>query len=190
VQRHSQGNNINKKSILAAVAGVLIVAAAVGTAVVLKERRSAPAGPRVQAPAVETSSLTRAAAPEDAVVPEKGDTNTPSNVAVPTVAAASSRDEGATAKYRKFDVKVERGVFVPSTVIVNQDDTVRIDLLAVDADYDFTQPELGYSFPLLKGKLQPLAFTATGAGDFLFYCASCGGPAQGPTGHIIIVPKK
>jgi heme/copper-type cytochrome/quinol oxidase subunit 2 len=74
-------------------------------------------------------------------------------------------------------------------VIVNQNDTVNLELTAVDAAYGFDQPDYGWNTAIPKGKTQAIQFQALQPGDFIFYCASCGGPASGPVGHIIVVAK-
>ncbi|MBI2888915.1 MAG: cupredoxin domain-containing protein [Candidatus Liptonbacteria bacterium] len=183
-----------KKYLMLSIAGIVLVVILAIVAITVRRSAVVPGGEKqgqvlsgTQAPG-EVS--TRQAAPADVKVPELNASGTSANVGVPQVAVGSSRDAASSARYRSFDVKVEGNAFAPDTVIVNQGDTVRINLLAVDKDYEFIQPELGYNFPLLKGKSQPLAFSATSAGDFLFYCASCGGPSSGPKGHIIIAPKK
>ncbi|MBM3257452.1 MAG: hypothetical protein FJY98_03990 [Candidatus Liptonbacteria bacterium] len=179
----------NKTALVIAIVGIVIVAVVGIAAVMLKTSGTPEAKPGtpVSAP---TSSGTRQAAPVNVVVPEVGAKNAPANVAVPQISTEVARDAAAAGNFRVFDMKVEGDAFVPNTVIVNQGDSVRVNITATDKDYEFTQPELGYNFPLVKGKKMPLAFTATSASDFLFYCGSCGGPQKGPKGHIIVAPKK
>jgi len=140
----------------------------------------------VQSP---SSSVTRKAVPVNVVVPDEKAKGIPENVAVPKVTAPSNFSNSAT--YRAFDIVVKGGLFVPDTIIANQWDTVHINLTAMDRDYDFTQSDFGFKLPLPKGQVKALEFGVTGQGNFLFYCVSCGGPASGPRGHLIVtVPKK
>jgi heme/copper-type cytochrome/quinol oxidase subunit 2 len=91
--------------------------------------------------------------------------------------------------YRSFNITVQNGAYSPDTVIVNQNDTVNLELTAVDAAYGFDQPDYGFNSAIPKGATKNIQFQALQSGNFLFYCASCGGPASGPVGHIIVVAK-
>jgi heme/copper-type cytochrome/quinol oxidase subunit 2 len=117
------------------------------------------------------------------VVPEAGATST-GGVAVPQVESASA--PGADSKYRSFDITIQNGQFTPSTIAVNLGDTVNLRISAVGGSYDFTQPDYGLKVSLSSGGSQQIEFAATAPGKFVFYCASCGGPAKGPTGYIVV----
>lgn len=128
-------------------------------------------------------SPTRAAAPQNVVVPEKG-SNVPANVAVPqTVAVASPNSSG---NLRIFNIKVTGDAFIPDTIIVNAGDFPRLLITAVDKNYDFTQPDYGFrSISIARGTTKTIDMGSTVSGQFTFYCASCGGPARGPVGYLI-----
>jgi heme/copper-type cytochrome/quinol oxidase subunit 2 len=136
------------------------------------------------------TSSTRTAAPTDVTVPNEGATTTvAANVAVPVVQGAG--DPAGNVSYRSFNITIKNGAYSPDTVIVNQGDTVNLELTAVDAAYGFTQPDYGFNAKIAEGKTQTIQFQALQTGSFIFYCASCGGPSKGPVGHIIIVaPSK
>jgi len=137
---------------------------------------------------VATSS-TRTAVPANVAVPDKGATSAPSGVAVPAVQGAG--DPSGSVSYRSFDISIKNNVFSPDTVIVNQGDTVDLEIDAVDANYAFTQPDYGFNAPIAEGKTQRIQFQALQSGNFTFYCSSCGGPSKGPVGHLIVVaPNK
>jgi heme/copper-type cytochrome/quinol oxidase subunit 2 len=125
------------------------------------------------------------AVPANTVVPNKGATTTPSNVAVPAV--QSPGNPSGSVSYRSFNINIENGTYSPSTVIVKQGDIVNLRLTAVDANYGFTLPgSYGFNLQIPQGKTQTVQLQASQTGDFLFYCASCGGPSKGPTGHLIV----
>lgn len=160
----------------AAVAGVAIIAIAAS------QKNSTPS-----APATPRSTPTRQAVAPDIPVPEIGSPNVPPNVAVPkTVADAAPKAE---AKFRVFDLKFANGAVEPETVIVREGDTIRLNLLAVDRAYDFTQPDYGFNLELPKGTPKVLEFAGVQTGKFLFYCKQCGGPDKGPLGYILVAPK-
>jgi plastocyanin len=85
---------------------------------------------------------------------------------------------------------VKNNEFSPATIAAHVGDTISVNFLAEDKDYDFTQPDLGLSAKLLKGKNQLIQVSPTQTGKFTFYCASCGGPAKGPVGYLVVAPKQ
>lgn len=118
----------------------------------------------------------------DVAVPDANATNLPKNVAKPETVIPSG-----SASIRIFEIKAEGNKFTPDTLIVNNRDTVKIKLTAVDKAYDFTQPDYGLLNYLAKqGQTRTIEFGTSASGKFTFYCASCGGPDKGPVGYIII----
>ncbi len=168
----------------------VVVAVLVGLGVYVK-RVSSPAGKGAQAvagtAALSGGSATREVPPADIAVPGVNATDVPSNVAIPNTTVPASAGGGSM--FRSFDVQIAGGKFVPDTVIVNQGDTVRLNLTAVDGAYDFAQTDFGLRLALPKGQTKVQEFSATAAGNFLFYCSSCGGPAKGPQGRLVVAPK-
>jgi plastocyanin len=139
-------------------------------------------------PASTSASSTRAPVPANITVPNQGATGTPASVAVPTAQVAG--DPSGSVSYRSFNISIQNNAFSPNTVVVNQGDTVNLEVTAVDAAYTFTQPDYGFNSPIAKGKTQRIQFQALENGQFTFYCGSCGGPSKGPVGHLIIVAPK
>jgi heme/copper-type cytochrome/quinol oxidase subunit 2 len=130
----------------------------------------------------------RVEVPKDIKVPEVNDqTLTPEqkkDVAIPTVVAPAA--PGVDSKYRSFDIKAEGGLFAPANVIVNQGDTVHINLTAVDRDYDFIIPSFSMKQTAKKGQTRIVEFQASQIGSFVFYCEVCGGATSTAKGNIII----
>lgn len=119
-------------------------------------------------------------------VPAKNATNTPPNVATPSIVAPNPVTNGSQ---RVFNVTFEGGQFTPSTIIANQGDTVHINLTSAGQAFDFTQPDYGLFKAIPAGTTSYIEFNASAVGKFTFFCKSCGGPAQGPVGYIDVVPK-
>lgn len=136
---------------------------------------------------VASTSKTRTPISPDMKVPGVGE-KVSDNIATPQVVVAAA--PGATAQDRSFNITVSADQFLPSTIIINAGDTARINLTAKDKNYDFYQPDYGFSLQLNTGATKLLLFQGTNAGKFTFYCRSCGGPDKGPTGFIEVVPKK
>ncbi len=131
---------------------------------------------------------TRADVLPGVVVPEPGG-NVPDGVAKPE-GVKPTMPGGLVDRRNIQEIKVLGDKFEPSTIIVYRNEVVDINFLAVDKNYDFTQPEYSMSVPLQKGRGRLVEFQALAVGDFVFYCASCGGPKNGPVGHFIVVEKK
>ena len=167
---------------------LIVVAIVIGYAV----RGNGGGGSAAQTQTAGTGSATPVApasptvtpVPANTTVPNKGASSTPANVAVPVVQSAGN--PSGNVSYRSFNISIDGGAYSPSTVIVKQGDTVNLELTAADANYAFTQPNLGFDIPIAKGKTQRIQFAALQVGDFIFYCASCGGPSKGPVGHLIV----
>lgn len=131
-------------------------------------------------------STTRQPAPVNIEVPEP--TSTASvNVAKPQIVAPAA--PGSSSSFRSFSIKVSGNKFTPDTIIVNAGDQLRLNITATDKDYDFFQPDYGLSMPLPKGQTKVIPFQATAADKYTFYCKSCGGPANGPVGYIVVAAK-
>jgi len=146
-----------------------------------------PGGGEQQAGEQPSRPVTREPVPEGVVVPEIGALEVPENVAVPRFVSAASLTSDAS--YRSFVISIEGGQFKPDTIAVRERDIVDLNITAIDQDYDFTQPDFGFRQPIPQGTTEKVQFAAGATGKFTFFCASCGGPDQGPKGFILIVPK-
>lgn len=147
-----------------------------------------PAGETTGGPAqLPGGSATREAAPLNLSVPGATSTDIPANVAKPQIVGPANPSN--TASFRSFTVSIKGNVFSPDTVIVKMGDIAHINFMAVDKDYDFTQPDYGFYVLIPKGQTKLVEFQATAEGKFTFYCKSCGGPAKGPVGYVVVVPK-
>lgn len=134
-----------------------------------------------------SSTSTRNPAPSSVMIPDVGAKNVAANVAVPSMVTPSLPNTDTN--FRQFAMRAEGNVFSPAEVIARVGDIVHIDLTAVDHEYDFTQPDFGIRVSVMKGQTKPVEFNASASGQFTFYCASCGGPAKGPIGYIVIANK-
>lgn len=182
----------NAKKIVGIVVIVIVVVAIIGGIIAWSSRpnsggTSGTASTAGSGVSNTPTSSTRSAVPPNVVVPNKGASSTAAGVAVPVVQGAG--DPAGNVSYRSFNIIIQGGAYNPDTVVVNQGDTVNLELTAADAAYGFTQPDYGFNAAIPKGKTQTIQFQALQSGNFTFYCASCGGPSSGPVGHIIVVSK-
>lgn len=161
-------------------------------------RNQAKINDEVETPIIPVAEISkdrfRAEVPTDVVVPgmaaqltaEQAAEIKQKEIAVPLVVAPAA--PGAVSQFRNFQINAVGGVFTPSKIIVNKGDTVHLNFTAVDGDYDLFFPSYNMSQRAKQGQSKILEFQATSDGDFIYYCAACGGPDKGPLGHIIVVP--
>lgn len=136
----------------------------------------------------EEKNKTKFEVPENIVVPELETKSPDESVAIPlTVAPAAPQSES---KFRRFEIRGEGDKYIPSEVIVNQNDIVHIDFTAVDKQYDMTLPDYGMQAVAAKGETKIFEFQAVAAGKFLYYCEMCGGLEGKTKGYITVVPPK
>jgi heme/copper-type cytochrome/quinol oxidase subunit 2 len=130
-----------------------------------------------------TPNPTRTAAPSNVVVPDEG-SKAAAGIAIPSVQVPAAPDVASS--FRNFSISIKGNAYSPSTIIVNQGDTVNLMITSVDGNYAFTQPDYGFNDLISKGKTQRIQFQAVSTGKFTFYCSACGGPSKGPVGYLIV----
>lgn len=182
---------MNKKQIiLIAVAVVVVAALGVGIYYWVGHKTGSTGTTGSTTGTGTPSSTTLAPLPSDGAslsVPGQNASSVPAGVAAPSIVAPGGPSGGTS--YRAFGITISASAFTPNTVIVNQGDTVHINLTALDDTYDFTQPDMGLSLTVPKGETKLVQFDANTSGKLTFYCKSCGGPLKGPTGYIEVVKK-
>ena len=182
--------NGKKRVALIAVA-VIVVVAVILVFIMVGKKGSAPAANdnniNAENATASSGTATRLPAPANVIVPDAGAQNVSADVAVPQVVSAAA--PGADSKYRSFNIIVQNGEFMPSTIAVNLGDTVDLQIGAVGGNYDFTQPDYGLRVSLQNGQNKKVEFAAMSSGKFVFYCSSCGGPAKGPMGYLVVAGK-
>jgi plastocyanin len=177
----------NKKILMIGGMAIVILALVVALVYLL---RSPAIGPLNGEPGGETglpTSDTRSEVSGDVTVPELGSETGDGSIAVPV--GVTDAAPGATAQLRTFNIKAEGGKFNPSTVIVNEGDTVHINFTAVDGTYDMTLPDYGLKQTATEGQTKIFEFQATNDGQYTYYCESCGGLNSSAKGFIIIKPS-
>jgi heme/copper-type cytochrome/quinol oxidase subunit 2 len=130
----------------------------------------------------------RQAVPSGVIVPEEGEEiadDLKDIVAVPDEVVSAS--PGVDANLRVFKIRGEGNKFIPSQIIANFNDTIHVDITAVDKDYDFVLQGYNMRQSIPKGVTKPLEFQAVSEGRFLYYCESCGGVESGAIGEIVVV---
>ena len=116
-------------------AGVLII---VIFAWYLGKNSAGPAGLMAGQAGKLPPSTTRQAVPSTIAVPDTA-SSVPANVAKPQMIVSALT--GSSASSRSFSIVASGNKFTPDTVIVKVGDRVRLNIKAVDKDYDFIQIE-------------------------------------------------
>ena len=126
--------------------------------------------------------------PVDIKVPELGE-NLPAElvdvVALPEQSIEIPMSEDSN--FRVFRIRAENNQFTPSQVIANFGDSINIQLMAIDKDYDLVLSGYNMLLKAKQGETRPLQFQANKDGRFIYYCDSCGGPESTARGEIIVV---
>src|SRR3989338_5469138 len=121
---------------------------------------------------------TREKISEKIKTPEPGDKSKTEDVAIPTL--AFQVDEKTQSSLRKFEIAVKGNAYVPSTIVVNEQDLLELVFLASDKDYDVFFPDMGIYKKLSKGEKATIEFQANPYGSYTFFCKeACVGEVRG-----------
>ena len=132
----------------------------------------------------KTGSSTRTVLMGKVAVPGTDSEDFPANVAKPLV-VASLNEEGTT-NLRVFHVEIKNDTFTPDTIIVRRGDLLRLEVSAIDKNYDITQPDYGSYLSIPRGATKKVSFGVSATDKFTLFCKSCGGPELGPVGWLIV----
>ena len=114
--------------------------------------------------------------------------NVPKDAVVtkPDVSAPASQNTGAILGIYKMQVSVAG--FNPKTIVMKKGDLLRIDLTAIDGNYDFVMPYAGLQASVKKGETKPISWGATTEGTFNFACRDFCPPGKTIQGELIVKP--
>ena len=88
---------------------------------------------------------------------------------------------------REFSVEAKQWEFNPSTITVNQGDTVKLTIKSLDVTHGLAIPTYGIDERLEPGETVEIEFVADKTGEFPFYCAVfCGRGHKDMTGTVIV----
>lgn len=97
-------------------------------------------------------------------------------------------DEGQkTGEIREFDITAKNWEFVPSTITVNEGDTVKLKITSTQGTHGFRLPDFGINEILEPGNTVEVEFVADKAGTFAFSCSvPCGSGHGRMSGQLIV----
>jgi cytochrome c oxidase subunit 2 len=88
---------------------------------------------------------------------------------------------------RVIALTAKRFEFSPSVIKMMKDETVLLELSALDTAHGFSAPDLHLSAKLVPGTTSRLVLTATRAGSFDFHCSVfCGDGHEDMVGQIVV----
>lgn len=88
---------------------------------------------------------------------------------------------------KEFNVIAKQWDFSPSTITVNEGDSVILNIKSIDVTHGFAIPEFGVSEQLVSGNNVKIEFTADKKGTFSFFCnVFCGSGHGGMRGTLVV----
>ncbi len=96
-------------------------------------------------------------------------------------------EEPGEKSVKSFDMMAKKWEFVPSTIIVNKGDTVKLSIASADVTHGFALREFGVSANLVAGKIVEIEFIASKKGTFDFFCSVFCGSGHGSMKGTLVV---
>ncbi|MEK7545353.1 MAG: cupredoxin domain-containing protein [Patescibacteria group bacterium] len=135
---------------------------------------------------------------EEKVVPEKTETQTKEEVPakeekpavkaeVKTEVKVETKTETPKAQIKTFNMVAKNFTFAPSTITVNEGDTVRINLSSTEGTHGLVIPDFGVNKVVSQGAPVVLEFVASKKGTFGFRCSVMCGEGHGDMKGTLIV---
>lgn len=96
-------------------------------------------------------------------------------------------EQVSTPGIKEFTITAESWKFSPSTITVNEGDTVKLHIKSIDISHGFGLPEFGITERLEPGVIVDVEFVADKKGTFTFSCTVfCGIGHSGMNGQLIV----
>ncbi len=101
--------------------------------------------------------------------------------------AAPETTIATSAQVKEFTMTAKQWDFQPSTISVNQGDTVKLHINSIDVKHGFGLPTFNVQEELEPGKTIDIEFVADKKGTFSFFCTvQCGLGHGGMRGQLIV----
>ena len=90
-------------------------------------------------------------------------------------------------KIKEFDMAARQWEFEPSTITVNEGDTVRLNIKSEDVTHGFAISEFDVNERISPGQTTKVEFVADKKGEYTFFCSvPCGSGHGGMRGKLIV----
>lgn len=104
-----------------------------------------------------------------------------------SIGSSTTTTQTPDSKLKEFDIIAKQWEFMPETITVNVNDTVRLNIKSVDVTHGFSLPQFGINEVLEPDKEVNIEFVADKIGTFPFYCSvPCGAGHSSMRGRIIV----
>lgn len=88
---------------------------------------------------------------------------------------------------KKFNITAKQWSFEPSTIIVNKNDKVILNIKSIDVTHGFALPDFKINEKIMPGKTVTVEFIADKTGEFKFFCSvPCGEGHGNMQGKLIV----
>ncbi|MCH8945618.1 MAG: cupredoxin domain-containing protein [Nanoarchaeota archaeon] len=99
----------------------------------------------------------------------------------------SSPETEKVPEIKEFNIIAKRWDFSPSTITVNEGDTVILNIESIDVTHGFAISEFGVSEQLVSGNTVKVEFIADKKGTFSFFCnVFCGSGHSSMRGTLVV----
>lgn len=112
---------------------------------------------------------------------------TPQPVVTPTPVPAPTVEPEVKPVTRTVNMTAKQWVFEPARVIVNQGDTVVLNITSVDVDHGFSLSAFGVNVKLAPNTTETVTFVADKKGSFTFSCNVFCGSGHGSMKGTLVV---
>ncbi|MBI2416150.1 MAG: cupredoxin domain-containing protein [Candidatus Kerfeldbacteria bacterium] len=142
----------------------------------------------ISATAIATLALLGAGCTSGTTTTNTAATNiAPTTTTTNTATTTTTITNTVTAATKTFDISASQFTFEPSTITVNTDDTVVLNITSQDVPHGFSLPDFGVSETLTPGKTTTVEFVADKAGTYSFSCSVvCGSGHATMKGTLVV----
>ena len=114
---------------------------------------------------------------------------------VPVNATATKPKEqfvvgGSDNSFGVYDIGISKTGFSQTNLTVKKGDFVKVGIIGVDGEYDFSIPQYGTYISVQKGETKQVTFIPDTVGTFLFECRDKCPNGQKISGKFIVLPKQ
>lgn len=114
-------------------------------------------------------------------------TQTNTETTTPSSTSSPSSDSQITPQIKEFDITAKKWDFSPSTITVNEGDTVILNVESIDVEHGFALLDFGINEQLSPGETVRIEFVADKKGTFSFFCnVYCGSGHSGMKGILVV----
>lgn len=105
----------------------------------------------------------------------------------PVTETPSEPETTAAPEVKSFTMTAKRWEFVPSTITVNEGDTVRLVVTSTDVEHGIALPQFGVNETLPPNQTVTVQFVADKAGTYTFFCNVFCGSGHGSMKGTLVV---